>query len=189
MRLFIAIQFDREMKNALIAAQEAFRQQGVRGNYTRSENLHLTLAFIGEYSDPDRVLEAMDAAVGVGAACGSDAAAPEEGCEDDCGPIALKLDGVGAFGDLWWAGLAENAALKTLVRRLRHALAEAGIPYDRKKFSPHVTLIRRAVTGRYFRPGEIRVPRAAMRAERISLMCSTQGKHGMIYTELGAADL
>ena len=29
-------------------------------------------------------------------------------------------------------------------RRLRRALAEADVPFDRKKFSPHITIIRRA---------------------------------------------
>ena len=170
MRLFIAIQFDREMKAALTAAQEAFRRQGVRGNYTPEENLHLTLAFIGEYSDSDRVLEVLD-----------------EACAGEA--IRLTLDGIGAFGDLWWAGIAENAELKALVRRLRRALADAGIPYDRKKFSPHVTLVRRAVCGRGFSAEAVRVTRTSMRADRVSLMCSTRGKHGMIYTELGAAGL
>ena len=59
MRLFIAIQPDRQMKDALRAVQNELRRRGVEGNYTRAENLHLTLAFIGEYPDPDAVLEAM----------------------------------------------------------------------------------------------------------------------------------
>jgi len=59
MRLFIAIQLDDHLKDALTAMQSAMRAARVGGNYTKVENLHLTLAFIGEYGDPDRVLEVL----------------------------------------------------------------------------------------------------------------------------------
>lgn len=57
MRLFIAIQLDGNIKDALTAVQKTLRVNRVGGNYTKIENLHLTLAFIGEYGDPNRVLE------------------------------------------------------------------------------------------------------------------------------------
>ena len=59
-RLFIAIQLNDETRESVRETQAAFRRQGVRGNYTPAENLHLTLAFIGEYGDPDSVLDAME---------------------------------------------------------------------------------------------------------------------------------
>ena len=168
MRLFIAIPFSVGMKKALRHVQEGFRARDVRGNYTETDNLHLTLAFIGEYGDPDRVLAAMETV--------------------DFAPLTLRLRGLGAFGDLWWVGLEDDPALDALAARLRRALAEAGIPFDRKKFAPHITLIRRAECRKPFSPGEIPVPGAEMRSDRVSLMLSTRGKHGMIYTELGAVD-
>ena len=163
MRLFIAIPLNEEMRRAVLAAQETFRRHGVRGNYTRAENLHLTLAFIGEYDDPEAVLEAMDAAA--------------------FRPFELRLEGVGAFDDLWWIGLEKSEALNACVRSLRHALAEAGIPFDRKRFSPHITLVRRAVAGPGGMPG-LSVAPAGMCVERICLMRSDRGKDGMIYTEI-----
>ena len=60
MRLFIAIQFTDRIKNALSYLQQDMRDCGLKGNYTRDENLHLTLAFIGEYGNPDEVLDALD---------------------------------------------------------------------------------------------------------------------------------
>ena len=121
MRLFIAIPMDRPMQKALLSVQDAFRREGVRGNYAPPENLHLTLAFIGEYGDPDAVLAAMEGL--------------------SFSPIPLRLDRLGAFDSLWWAGLSESPALDALVRQLRRALAAAGIPFDRKKFLPHITLL------------------------------------------------
>ena len=164
MRLFIAIPLDADMCRAVQSVQAEFRRSGVRGNYTRPENLHLTLAFIGEYPDPDAVLEAM-------------AAVPPR-------PFRLRLEGVGAFGDLWWIGLEQSAGLEAYVRALRRALAGAGIPFDRKRFSPHITLVRRAECGPKGMPG-VAVPRAQMDAPRVVLMRSDRGRDGMIYTEIG----
>ena len=167
MRLFIAIPLGGALRAAVLDAQEAFRRYGVTGSYTRPENLHLTLAFIGEYPDPDAVLDVL--------------------CAVPFRPFELRLSGVGAFGDLWWLGLERSPGLEACVRRLRRALAEAGIPFDGKRFSPHITLVRRAVPGPRGMPG-IDVPRAAMTAGHVSLMRSDRGRDGMIYTELGRAE-
>lgn len=48
MRLFIAINFDDTELDAFEAARERLRDQAGAANYSRRENLHLTLAFLGE---------------------------------------------------------------------------------------------------------------------------------------------
>ena len=165
MRLFIAIQFDDEVLEALTGLQQSLRELRVGGNYTPRENLHLTLAFIGDYDDPEAVLEAIERA--------------------EFRPMDLALDGVGCFGDLFWVGLAENKALYAYVKRLRRELAEAGIPFDKKRFSPHITLIRRAsVPGSGSMVPVSEAPKGRMRATHVSLMRSDRGKNGMIYTEI-----
>lgn len=161
MRLFIAINLSDAMKDALINTQCEMYDRGVRGNYTKEENLHLTLAFIGEYSDPQFVMDALEAV--------------------SFRPFVLRLNGFGNFGDLWWAGMEDSAPLAAIVRRIRRALGDAGIPFDRKRFSPHITLIRRA-DGRM--PG-INVEKVEMTVSGISLMRSDRGRNGMIYTEIG----
>ena len=96
-------------------------------------------------------------------------------------PFELCLEGMGRFGDLWWAGMRPSPPLTALARRIRHALAEGGIPFDRKRFSPHITLLRKA---REEMPG-VELGEAAMTVDLFSLMRSDRGKNGMIYTELG----
>ena len=59
MRLFLAVNLSPEMKNALTDVQRAMYDRGVRGNFTAAENLHLTLAFIGEYPSADAVMDAL----------------------------------------------------------------------------------------------------------------------------------
>ena len=48
MRLFIAIRLSDEMKSSLLDTMHAFKKSGVKGSYVPGQNLHLTLAFIGE---------------------------------------------------------------------------------------------------------------------------------------------
>ncbi len=161
MRLFLAICLSEPVKAALINAQNEMYEGGVRGSFTSEENLHLTLAFIGEYPDAETVMEAL---------------APVT-----FSPFGLRPEGLGCFGDLWWAGMRASPALEALARRVRRALAENGIPFDRKRFSPHVTLLRKA---RGPMPG-IRIGEASMTVDAFSLMRSDRGRNGMIYTELG----
>lgn len=164
MRLFIAVKLSDAMKDSLITMQNILYDRGVRGNYTAEENLHLTLAFIGEYPDAEPVLDALSSVI--------------------FRPFELNLEGMGRFGDLWWAGIKDSAALTAVVRRIRRALAENNIPFDKKRFSPHITLIRKA-SGEM--PGTALEP-ASMQVGTISLMRSDRGRHGMIYTELGTLE-
>ena len=48
MRLFIAINFGENELDSFEAARDRLRERAGRGNYSRRENLHLTLAFLGE---------------------------------------------------------------------------------------------------------------------------------------------
>ena len=48
MRLFIAINFDDAFLDALVSMQEDLKSAGAIGNFTKRENLHMTLAFIGD---------------------------------------------------------------------------------------------------------------------------------------------
>lgn len=162
MRLFIAIQFSDDVRHALTDVQNRLRNNGVSGNYTKKENLHLTLAFIGDYPNPDFVLDVMDTV-------------PFE-------PFPLTVSGFGTFHGILWAGISENEALKKYVKRLRRVLAENNIPFDRKNFSPHITLVRKPVW--HHSLPDITMPEKQMLVERISLMRSDRGKNSMIYSEL-----
>lgn len=168
MRLFIAIQLNEKLRESARDVQEAFRWQQVRGNYTPAENLHLTLAFIGEYRNPEDVLDAMERV--------------------RFAPFTIRMDKVGCFDELWWTGFADSRELEDLVLNLRHALAEAGIPYDRKKFKAHCTVLRKAMYAKGQKTVHVSIEPADMQVDRICLVQSTRGKHGMIYTELGSVD-
>ena len=190
MRLFIAINLNDEMKDALMDIQDTMRNYGVLGKDTPPENMHLTLTFIGDYDDPERVKEVVESI--------------------EIRPFRMTLSGIGAFRDLWWVGTENSAPLMAISRRLRRALANAGIPFDKKKFSPHITIIRRAsgelskeaaeeiaafagIGGASANSGAATAKSggaaattgaATMLVDHISLMRSDRGKYGMVYTEL-----
>ena len=79
-RLFVAVNLSSEMKDAFIALQNELYEQGVRGNYTSEENMHLTLAFIGEYPEAEPVLDALN--------------------KVPFTPFEISPEGLGCFGDL-----------------------------------------------------------------------------------------
>ena len=164
MRLFIAAQTGAELKEELLFIQKKMKQSGVGGSYTAEKNLHLTLAFIGEYPDPSSVLSAMRSA--------------------SFPASAVTLCGIGSFDDLYFARLEADDELYDAVSQLRSALQKNGIPYDRKRFTPHITLIRRA-RGVTELPA---VKRAGCRIDRITLFRSDRTDLGMIYTALGSCD-
>ncbi len=164
MRLFIAVPLDAGAKRRAAEAQDALRRQQVRGSWTAAENLHITLAFLGECPDPDRVLEVLE---GI-----------------SFRPFPVCMDRIGCFGDLWWTGFAPCRELDALAGKVRRALAEGGIPFDRKRFRAHVTILRRAQFPKGGAPSADLEPRE-MTVSGFSLMRSDRGKTGMIYTELG----
>ena len=59
MRLFVAIRLSDELKKELIGTMHVLKKLGVKGSYVPADNLHVTLAFIGETSEPERVKEAL----------------------------------------------------------------------------------------------------------------------------------
>jgi 2'-5' RNA ligase len=134
--------------------------QGVKGNFTTRENMHLTLAFIGEYSDPEFISDILS--------------------DIDLEPVRLVIDGFGSFGDTYWIGIKEDKGLAANVKRIRRALSDNGIPFDKKKFTPHMTIARKITYEKGF-PADSPFP-AAMDVGYIALMRSDRGKNGMIYT-------
>ena len=161
MRLFIAIRLSDEMKNALVACMHDLKKQGVEGNYVPAQNLHMTLAFLGEYDDPAKVKDVI-----------RKVPLPE---------FRLSLSEKGNFGNILWAGVKGNQKLKTYVKDLRAALAAEGIPFDKEKFVPHITLIRKVSAKK---PYQVHLPKTDMTVRKASLMRSEQKNGKMVYKEL-----
>ncbi len=161
MRLFIGIRLSDNMKKALVACMHDLKKQGVEGKYVPAQNLHLTLAFIGEYDDPGKVKNVIE--------------------KVPLPQFRLSLSEKGNFGNLLWAGVKGNQKLKTYVKDLRTALKNAEIPFDNDKFVPHITLIRKAASKK---PYEMHLPKAEMTVEKVSLLKSDRKDGRVVYREI-----
>ncbi len=160
MRLFVAIELSDELKKSITASLHELKKAGVNGSYVPTQNLHLTLAFIGETKDADAVKGALS--------------------QVEYKPFRLGLSDMGTFGDLLWVGMKGNQGLSGVAKAVRDALDAAGIDYDRKKFAPHITVIRK-MSGNW---KQVKPPKGDMMVKKISLMKSEQKEGKRIYTEV-----
>lgn len=160
MRLFVAIQLSEEMKTAITDTLHTMKKQGIHGSYVPKQNLHLTLAFIGETKGAAAVKEALQTV--------------------SFKPFRLMLSDMGTFGDLLWVGMKGNQGLSAAVKSVRAALDAAGIEYDRKAFVPHITIIRK-MNGNW---KQIPAPKGDMTVKKISLMKSEMKDGKRVYTEI-----
>ena len=168
MRLFISINLSNTIKDTIIDLQNDLRNNGINGNYTNTRNLHLTLAFIGEYNNTDKVLRTIKTV--------------------PFNSFSLSLNGnVGSFGDLLWVGIKKEKKLLDLTSQLRNALHEADIPFDMKSFKPHITILRKAELSfqKDFDICSVKPSEASMVVNKISLMNSHRENGKLIYYELG----
>ncbi len=94
------------------------------------KNLHITTKFIGEWEEER--LEELRAAL-------------EE--IEPVGTIEIAVRGLGWFPSeraprVFWAGIEAAPGLAELARRTQERLARLGVPIERRKYSPHLTLAR-----------------------------------------------
>ena len=132
MRLFIAINFNDKTRVRLLALRDGLRSKSERGNFSAPENIHLTLAFLGE-CDIKQTAAAKSAINAV-----------------SFEPFDITVDCIGRFkrdgGDIWWTGLRESKPLIALQGELTDKLIAAGFTLETRKFSPHITLGREVAT-------------------------------------------
>jgi 2'-5' RNA ligase len=130
MRLFVAINFCDPTRNGLIALRDELIGKSQLGNFSLPENLHLTLAFIGECSPKklDKIETILETVT--------------------FEPFDIAVERLGTFsrGTLWWAGLREDKPLMDLQYEIVFKFAHCGFEMDGRKYNPHITLGREVVT-------------------------------------------
>lgn len=124
MRLFVALILPEEGLDLLSAFQDAMPE----GRAVDVDALHLTLAFLGDVPEP-QMPAIHEALLTVQAA-----------------PVALRFRGGEVFGGRRGRAVAARAdggaTLTDLHDRIHSRLHGAGFPLPRRRFRPHVTLMR-----------------------------------------------
>lgn len=133
MKAFVAIEFEDETKEYLSALQQNVKTYCKSGNYTKKENFHLTLRFIGEVKREE--IDALSEAV----------------CEaaNRSKSFSMNLYDIDFFQNgeknIVWAGLGKNKNLARLYQTLEKCLEKQGFSREKRGLSPHITLGREVV--------------------------------------------
>lgn len=167
MRVFFALWPNATARERIAAlAHEVVGKAG--GRAPRPENIHLTVAFVGNVtSDRQAKLKRIGAAAARSVA-----------------PFTLELDRLGTFhheGIAWLGTDVVPNALQDLVFALRNGLAAEAFPVEQRLYRAHVTLARRC--------GPVAMATIApisWRIERLTLNASELHPAGSLYRELGA---
>jgi len=104
--------------------------------WVRSENIHLSLKFLGDVEETrePELRTALQRAAGTGS---------------EPRPLTLQITGFGVFPDyhrphVLWAGVTAEPGLELLQHGIEQAFAPLGFPTEARAFRPHVTLARSA---------------------------------------------
>ena len=172
MRLFVAIELDEPFRNQLIKIQDALRSNLPNVSFTKPQNLHLTLKFIGEVEDKK-----------VPALCDALGAVTREG------PFVLNYVGLDFLPErgpirIIAAAVDGGEKLLALQKRIEEACATQNIPRENRRYRAHITLARdRRGMPRSKKPQVANVD-AAMTVNEFVLMQSKLSNEGSEYTVL-----
>ncbi len=173
MRLFIALHFNDEVEKSLRDAIAQAKSFSEKGSFTWDDNLHMTLAFLGECTEEQKqqVIEVMQTIPAI--------------------PFTLRLEGVHEFkgkgkgrGEVLWVGVRREIALNALADRLNLRLRLAGFSLPQRDFRPHITLARRIVWKDGHSASSLRVKPAACNINSIHLMWSHRVQGRLVYTSI-----
>ncbi len=133
-RAFVAVDVPNDARAALSEAQARLKRAhvGVKVSWTKIENLHLTLQFLGYVEEPaiDKITMAL------------------ESVATQCGAFDLPVRGAGGFPDerrprVLWVGCDDGAGkLNALAQAVQTAMRPLGFEPERRDFSAHLTLGR-----------------------------------------------
>lgn len=130
MRLFVAIELTKEIREALLAFLKEMRSVAPQAKWVRAENLHVTLKFLGA-TEPAKL----------------QAVQRELASIHSAEPVTLDFRGLGFFPNekrprVFWVGMEASANLKTLAGTIDQRMHKLGFEAENRPFTPHLTLAR-----------------------------------------------
>lgn len=131
-RAFIALELPQEIKQAIADYVAPLRALDKGLSWTKAENVHLTLKFLGD--TPQSQIEKV-------------AATLREICADFA-PLAAEISGAGVFPSehrprVLWLGMKESSgALAELAQRIEHECRRLGFEKEERNFTAHLTIGR-----------------------------------------------
>lgn len=172
MRLFLALELPDRAAERFYESVERVRTAAAKGTFTRRENIHLTLSFLGE--QPEERLSVIREAM------------------DGCGlaPITLAVGPLERFhsrdGDTLVRTAEKASALVSLQSELSKALRAGGFSLESRPYLPHLTVGRRVTLRQGSSLEELNreIPPLTARIGRMTLFHSHRIDGVLTYTPL-----
>ena len=131
-RAFVAIPIEEFIGNEIAKLIGKFRQPGDSIRWVAKENLHLTLAFLGEIDAimVPKITEAIEGAIA------------------EIPAFDMHVEGLGAFPNLnrpsiLWVGITDGAEqVAEICEAVQAAIEPFGFPREHRKYVPHLTIGR-----------------------------------------------
>lgn len=187
MRTFVAVELSSQVTSALAEARDAIVARAPEWSaekWVAPNNLHMTLAFLGDVGDKPL-------------ACLRERLATAFTSHE---PFDLGVAGVSAMPPgrrhtMLWADLADSGHGAALAATLAHAAEACAITVERRRFTPHVTLVRsrrpRAIESAAVSSVSAELSRLAlsMSVASVTLFASTLTPRGPVYRRLDVWEL
>lgn len=153
---FIGINIPKAAAKELAEARGQWNLQSHK-KYTRPQDMHITLLFIGS-AEETRLQEAAQALEEISQA-----------------PFDLAINGVKTFGNpqtprIIYAAIADSAPLMELQEKVREITQKFNLSSDQKPFVPHITLAAKWAGGSEMEEAPVfKMPSISFRVEEFSL--------------------
>lgn len=166
-RLFIGISLPDDVRDTLAAWQNQAEKHLNTFRFTKRDNLHLTLYFLGNCTDNELpgITRAMKQAAANHTA------------------FTATVDSIGIFSKkrILWAHVAPDNTLETL-----HADLANELNRPETRFASHITLVRKAKVEKAPLPP---LPKTGFPVRELTLFESSSSPDGVVYTELAKVPL
>jgi RNA 2',3'-cyclic 3'-phosphodiesterase len=185
LRVFTAVEITPEIRGTALRLMERLRVAPVKVTWTKAENLHYTLKFLGDVP-AERTAEICRAV--------QEAASPFSSFE-------VVAAGAGAFPSTshprtLWLGVSDGAEpMELLNQALERLLEPLGFPKEHRRFTAHLTLgrVRGGSPSGFQQLAELLKKHAdfdagAMTVDSVTIFASTLGRDGPTYEILSRAD-
>ena len=179
LRVFIAINFDNEIKDYIYKYQNIIKTGTKRGNFTNYENFHITLQFLGdvEKSDIDNICDAIY----------NSAIRNKQ--------FNLNINNVGTFdkngSSILWLGIEKNNNIDKLYNTISKFLLKEGFSTKKRLLKPHITIAREVEFYSNIKNINFKFPieNKSFIVNKITLMQSIRNDYKLIYKPLYQAEL
>lgn len=124
MRTFLGIDLNSEALKKVNNLMMGLSKSGFKGNYTRKENIHLTLLFLGELNE--RQIDLVKSKMS----------------EIDFSSFEIKINKLKKMKDMLILEVEKSQELLALQKEIESKIKELNIKVESREYYPHITLIR-----------------------------------------------